>query len=182
MRDEPIPEVPFRMRDGWPEPVANAEVVVTEAGIQLGSLLLTDADWSALQASDVFALRIDEHPPTTGYTTRSPDGTETRTDFVIPTRPVVAPAAALTGANAFSDWVWETHGADGLLLIWDQSREWWLVHDPDLEVQIVCAPPSTFEPDPDADEPFVWLPGLTTVGRERVTTLIARYSLTMKIE
>jgi hypothetical protein len=182
MRDESIPEVPFSIRDGWPEPLANAGVTAREAGIQLGSLFLTDADWSALQASVVFALRIDEHPPMTGYTTRSPDGTETRTDFVIPTRPVVAPAAALTGGNAFSDWVWETLGADGLLLVWDQSREWWLVHDPDLEVQIVCAPPSTFEPDPHPGAPFAWLPGLTTVGRGRVAMLTARYGLTTKID
>jgi hypothetical protein len=175
VRDESIPEVPFSIRDGWPEPLDGTQVTVSEAGIQLGSLILADTDWSALRASIVFALRIDEHPRTAGYTTRSPDGAETRTDFVIPTHPVVAPAIALTGGNTFSDWVWETHGAEGLLLVWDRSHRWWLLHDPDLEAQILCAPTGTFEPDSDPDEPFAWLPGLTDVGRARVDALSARY-------
>ena len=101
MRDELIPGVPFGICDGWPEPLADAEVTASEAGIALGSLFLADADWSALRPSVVFAIRIDEHPRTAGYTTRRPDGTETRTDFVGPTYPLIAPASALTGGNTF---------------------------------------------------------------------------------
>ena len=120
-------------------------------------------------------MRIDERPATAGYTTRSPDGTEVSTEFAIPTIPEVAPATALTGGNTFPDWVWETHGATGLLLVWDRSQRWWLLHDPDIEVQILCAPTSTFDLDADPDEPFAWLPGLTDVGRAKVAYLTARY-------
>jgi hypothetical protein len=168
-------EVPFGIRDGWPEPLAEAVVTASEAGITLGGLLLSDSDWASLRASVVFTLRIDEHPDTDGYTTRHPDGTADRTDFLIPTSPVIVPATALASDREFSAWAWRTHGALGRLLVWDRSQEWWLVNEPDLEVQILCAPHGGFEHHDDPDEPFAWLPGLTDDGRDQVAYLTDRY-------
>jgi hypothetical protein len=169
--------IPFDIRDGWPEPLAGSTVTATEAGITLGDLLLGQHDWDVLRAAAVLTLRIDNHPLVHGWTTREPDGTETASRFVIPTTPTLAPTAALTSNIALSDWVWMVHGADGLLLLWDQSETWWLVNDPDLELLLTCAPPGLFETDRDPDAPFSWLPGLTNHGRAKVTFLETRYRL-----
>lgn len=174
---EPTSGVPFRIHDGWPDQLADAVVTVSEAGITLGGLLLGDADWASLRASVVFTLRIDDHPLTDGFITRHPNGAEERTEFAIPTTPVVAPTVALASGREFSEWVWQTHGAVGRLLVWDRSQAWWIVNEPDLEAQILCAPAGRFEHDSDPDEPFAWLPSLTDHGRERVAYLAERYRL-----
>lgn len=107
----------------------------------------------------------------------TPDGSEDRVDFSIPVVPVVAPSPALVSGREFSEWVWQTHGSLGRLLVWDGSRKWWLVNEPDLEVQIVCASVGRFDRHPEPEEPFTWLPSLTDSGRERVAYLTDRYGL-----
>lgn len=111
----------------------------------LGSLLLDDWEWQVLRTRPVLSLRVDEHPATDGWTTRLPDGTESVAGFAIPLRPVVVPQSALAHGSAFQEWVMDTHGALGRLLLWDESEGWWMVNEPDLELLLICAPPGTFD-------------------------------------
>jgi hypothetical protein len=174
-----VPErhVPFRISEGWPEAISGCAVTAREAGIVLGSLILSERDWASLRAGVVFTLRVDEHTETIdGLTTTHPDGTVSTREFKIPTSPVAVPSNVLTGQD-FPDWVWETHGILGRLMLWDQSRQWWLVNDPDLETQIICAPPGIFAPDLDSDGPFTWLPTLTPRGHAQVAHVRRLYQL-----
>jgi hypothetical protein len=177
MPSDPTSGVPFYVGDGWPDRLAGAVVTASEAGVLLGSLLLADSAWASLRASIVFALRIDDHPVMDGLTTRYPDGSEEHREFAIPVAPSMVPTAALTSSRTFSDWVGQTHGLVGRLLVWDRSQEWWIVNEPDLEVQILCAPVDRFERDPHPDQPFSWLPRLTDHGRQQVAYLTRRYGL-----
>jgi hypothetical protein len=138
-------------------------------------VLLEDDEWQVLQSATVFSLRIDDHPNTDGWTTRHPDGTETSVEFEIPLVPAVVPPEALADSSAFSDWVMGTHGALGRLLIWDQSRRWWMVQEPDLELVITCAPPGMFSQESGE---LSWLSIGAAKGRQEVDKLRVRYGVT----
>jgi hypothetical protein len=151
-------------------------VTIRETGIVLGSLLLEDEEWRVLRPTTVFSLRVDDHPALDGWATQHPVGSESRVEFEIPLTPVVVPPEALAHGRALSEWVMDTHGALGRLLIWDESRRWWMVHEPDLEVLVTCAPAGMFA---EASEEPSWLSfGGTAKGRQELDELCTRYGVT----
>lgn len=77
--------------------------------------------------------------------------------------------------RAFSEWVADVHGASGRLLLWDESRRWWVVHEPDLELAVFCAPRGMFREEPDQ---LSWWHLGTAEGRREVERLRARYGIT----
>lgn len=164
--------VPFVLTDGWPEPLAGCVVAFQESGIVLGSLLLSDEEWAALNRASVLTLRIDDHPTMDGWIAKHPDGTETVSEFEIPTTPVEAPPEVVTSERAFSEWVLDVHGATGRLLMWDPACTWWVAQDPDMELVVACAPPGMFESSVELS--WFVLPG-TERGRFEVEALRERY-------
>ncbi len=172
----PSPEVlPFDVSNGWPAALSGCVVTIRETGVSLGSLDLDDAEWRVLRAEPVFSLRIDDHPETHGWTTIHPDGTKTHREFEIPLTPVVVPPATLNHHDrTFWDWVMDTHGAEGRLLIWPESRRWWMVQEPDLELVLTCAPPGLFADESDV---LSWWDFGTPRGRQEVEELAERYSV-----
>jgi hypothetical protein len=166
---------PFALADGWPDPLSGGLVTFRETGITLGSLVLEDEEWLALRCAPVLSLRVDDHPSTYGWTIQHPDGTESCFEFEIPTNPVLVPLSALADGRAFSEWVMDTHGALGRLLIWDESLRWWMVQDPDLELVITCAPEGIFA---EKSEELSWLSIGSAVGRREVEQLRTRYGVT----
>jgi hypothetical protein len=175
MAAPPEEVLPVVLSDGWPEVLPGCLVTIREAGIILGSLLLEDEEWRTLRSVPVLSLRIDEHPEMDGWTTKRPDGTETHTEFAIPLVPVVVPPEALANSRAFEEWVMDTHGALGRLLIWDESRHWWMTQEPDLELLVTCAPSGIFSAE---SEELSWLSFGTDSGRQQVDQLRARYGVT----
>jgi hypothetical protein len=164
---------PFTWYDGWPEPLADSVVTLREAGIGLGGLLLDDWEWRALLARPVLSLRVDEHPATDRWTTHHTDGTTSVAEFHIPLTAVVVPPGALAHHRAFQEWVMETHGALGRLLVWDETERWWMVNEPDLELLLTCAPRGMFSEQ-------TALPSLhpnDVVGPQEVHALAVRYGL-----
>ncbi len=166
--------LPFSLRDGWPQPIPDCTVTIRETGIILGSLSLDDDEWRSISQATVFSLRIDDHPETDGWITNHPDGTQTSESFVIPVRPVTVPADALAHGRALFEWVAEVHGASGRLMLWDTSRGWWLTHEPDLEMALVCAPYGMFRAE--SDELSWWSFG-TEQGKRKVDDLRKRYAV-----
>lgn len=171
--------LPFPLRDGWPDPLPGLAVVDQEAGCGLGELLLAASDWSALRSTQVWTARLDEHPPVNREAREAPDADGTPVESPVPAHPVVAPPEVLQDALTFRDWVTETHGARGRLLMWDSTRTWWMLNDPDVETQLICAPPGTFANEEPFEEPFGWLPPviLTDYGRNKIELLSSRYGL-----
>ncbi|WAL66826.1 hypothetical protein ORV05_03165 [Amycolatopsis cynarae] len=165
-------KLPFVLSGGWPDAVPGSVVTLRETGIVLGTLPLDDAEWRMLQSQRVFSLRVDEHPATDGWMTTHSDGTETRRVFGIPLAPVVVPSEALADGRDFSDWVWHVHGALGRLLVWDESRNWWIVQETDLELMLISAPRQMFGEKSDV---LSWWDIGTVKGRRAVDALGARY-------
>lgn len=164
---------PFAWSDGWPEPLSNNVVTMQEAGITLGGLLLEDWEWHALLTRPVLSLRVDEHPAIDGWTTHHLDGTRSIVEFDVPLNAVVVPPHALAHSRAFEEWVMDTHGALGRLLLWDETKQWWMVNEPDLELLLTCAPRGMFSEQ-------VVLPSLhpnDIVGPREVRALAVRYGL-----
>jgi hypothetical protein len=149
-----------------------------ETGVALGSLLLEDEEWRVMRSTPVFSLRIDDHPILDGWTTRHPDGSKSSVEFEIPLNPVVVPAQTLAGSRVISEWVMDTHGARGRLLLWDGAHRWWMAHEPDLELVVICAPHGVFA---SASEAPSWLEFGTATGRQQVDRLCARYGVTWAI-
>jgi hypothetical protein len=166
--------LPFALANGWPSALPGHVVTMRETGIVLGSLLLDDEEWRTMRSTQVFSLRIDEHPVLDGWTTRTPDGVVSSVEFEIPVRPVTVPEGALVHSRAFEEWVMSTHGAAGRLLIWDEHHQWWMVHEPDLELVITCAPPGQFA---ELSEDLSWLPLGSAEGLREVAALRLRYAL-----
>jgi hypothetical protein len=173
--------------DGWPECLPGNVVVAVEAGITLGSLGLHEATYEALRhGTSVASVRIDDHPVEDGWKALAPDGAvvEERT-FVIPMSPVVVPAPAFSNNSAFQDWTWETHGALGRLLLWNEPPTWWLLNDPDLETTLICADAEFLSRLPGDDlllearsTPVAsWIPTLNERGRAEAAALTRRYGL-----
>jgi len=167
--------LPFGFSGGWPDALPGCVMTFRETGIVLGSLLLDDEEWRALRSTPVLSLRVDVHPALDGWTTKHPDGTESLVEFEIPLVPVVVPPEALAHSRAFSEWVMNTHGTLGRLLIWDESRRWWMAQEPDLELVITCSPPGMFA---EKSEELSWLSFGTAKGRQEVDQLRARYGVT----
>jgi hypothetical protein len=166
--------LPFPITDGWPVALPGCVTTIRESGITLGTLLLEDDEWQTLRSGPVFSMRVDDHPLMDGWTAQHPDGAESHVEFEIPLAPVLVPSVALTGREAFSDWVMDTHGALGRLLIWDESRRWWMAQEPDLELVITSAPAGMFAQDSDE---LSWLSFGTGEGRQKVDELCARYGV-----
>lgn len=166
--------VPFSLTDGWPLPVRDSEVTIRETGITLGSLAWQDVEWMTVRTRHVLSLRIDEHPHSDGWVTRHPDGREESMEFRIPLVPTTVPSSALQHSRAFEEWTHSVHGALGRLLVWDDSEEWWLVQEPDLELMVTAAPKGMFSPYSDE---LSWLTFGTDKGRREVEQLCARYGL-----
>ena len=166
--------LPVPLASGWPEPLAGSQAVLRESGITLGSILMDDDEWPALGASPVYSVRIDDHAASLGWTTTTPDGTETHHEFEIPTFPVLVPPQALASSRELSDWVWCTHGALGRLLLWDAGRTWWIVQEPDLELTLLCSQLGIF--GTESDELSWWNFG-SAKGRSKVTDLRVRYGI-----
>jgi len=166
--------LPFALEEGWPSALPGHIVTMREAGIVLGSLLLEDSEWRTMRATQVLSLRLDDHPLLDGWTTRLPDGNVSSVEFEIPLHPVAVPAGALVHGRGFEDWVLSTHGAVGRLLIWDASQQWWMVHEPDLELVITCAPPGLFA---ELSDDLSWLSVGTGQGKAEVAGLRLRYDL-----
>jgi hypothetical protein len=97
-------------------------------------------------------------------------------EFEVPLVPVAVPPETLAGSRLFSEWVMDTHGALGRLLIWDESLRWWVAQEPDLELMITCAPAGMFT---ETSEELSWLSfGTTAEGRQAMQALGARYGVT----
>ena len=62
----------------------------------------------------------------------------------------------------------------GRLLLWDESRCWWVVHEPDLELAVICAPHGIFREEPDQ---LSWWHFGTAEGRQKVEQLRVRYGI-----
>lgn len=167
--------LPFAFSDGWPDALPGCVTTIRESGVVLGSLLLEDREWRTLRSGRTFSLRVDDHPARDGWTSKQPDGSESRTEFEIPLNPVLIPPEALTDSRAFLEWVMDTHGATGRLLVWDESRRWWMAHEPDLELVITCAPSGMFV---EESEELSWLSFGTAKGRRELGELQARYRVT----
>jgi hypothetical protein len=170
----PDDAVPFALTEGWPFALPGNVVTMRETGIALGSLLLEDEEWRTMRSGRVFSLRIDDHPVVDGWTTRSPDGSESTVEFEVPISPVAVPSDALAHGRALNDWVMSTHGALGRLLIWDEPRRWWMVHEPDLELVLTCAPAGLFA---EPTEDLSWLSFGSAQGEREVADLRLRYDL-----
>jgi hypothetical protein len=166
--------LPFPLADRWPSALPGRVVTMRESGIVLGSLLLEDEEWRTMRSARAFSLRVDDHPALDGWTTRSPDGSESSVEFAIPLSPVSVPVDALAHGRAFEEWVLATHGAMGRLLIWDESRRWWMAHEPGLELVITCAPPGVFG---EMSEDLSWLSFGSPEGLQRLAELRLRYGL-----
>jgi hypothetical protein len=172
----PAEEVlPFALPGGWPAPLRGCAVTFRESGILLGSLWLEDDEWRALRATPALALRIDDHPAADGSMTTHPNGSQTRVDFDIPMVPAVVPLGALANGRAFADWVQNTHGALGRLLIWEESCSWWMLQDADLELVVTCAPPGMLS---EESEELSWLSLGTATRSQEVEELGVRYQVT----
>jgi hypothetical protein len=167
--------LPFPLLDGWPIALPGCIVTIRETGITLGSLLLEDKEWRAMQSTPVFSLRIDDHPILDEWTTKHADGSESSIEFEIPLNPVVVPTQTLDSSRAFSEWVMDTHGAVGRLLLWDGTHRWWMAQEPDLELVVTCAPHGKFA---SASEAPSWLAFGSPTGRQEVDELCARYGVT----
>lgn len=163
-----LPPVPFEIERGWPTAVPGNTVIACEAGIILGSILLSDQSWASLRGRGALSLRIDETPPPSN-------------DFVVPTRPIQVPDSALENSTALRNWVLDTHGSDGRLLLWDEGMDWWLVNDADLELALICSQPFRFSTEFEAcsDRPFEWVDATFwgDVGIRTVAALAQRYGL-----
>ncbi len=166
--------LPFDISDGWPAALPDCVVTIRETGITLGSLGLDDDEWHVMQAEPVLSLRIDDHPAPEGWSPNRPDGTEEYGEFEIPMVPVVVPSDALDHGGTFWDWVMDTHGSVGRLLIWPESRRWWMTQEPDLELVVTCAPPGLFARESDV---LSWWDFGTAQGRREVRELAARYGV-----
>jgi hypothetical protein len=166
--------VPFTVLDGWPERLRGCVVSLRESGITLGSLMLEDDEWASLRTSRIVSVRIDDHRKFDGWTTRGPDGSESQVEFEIPTSPVPVPASVLVSDADLLEWVGQTHGALGRLLLWDASQRWWLVQEPDLELLVICAPPGMFRAGSDH---LSWWDLGTDSGRAESARLRERFSI-----
>lgn len=160
--------VPFEIDRGWPIVIPGSTVVACEAGILLGSILLSDQSWASFPGRGILSLRIDETPPPSN-------------GFVVPTSPIHVPDSALANSAAFCDWVLDTHGGIGRLLLWDEETDWWLVNDADLELALICSHPSRFSTEFEecGDRPFEWVDKdfWTDAGIRTVQALAQRYAL-----
>lgn len=149
--------LPAELRDGWPEKLAGCVIGTRDASALFGDLWLDDQEWDEISCRPVWSMRIDDHPPTDGWTTETGHlwwRRRTSTVYTIPVEPVRVPLAALVDDDALGEWVRGTHGSSGRLLIWSEDRAWWLVHDTELEIIVNCGPRGTFG---DARErPSLW--------------------------
>jgi hypothetical protein len=177
-------QVPFTFSGDWPEATPGSMVVAREAGITLGSVALNDRSWAEMRSGQVVSIRIDEHPVTDGWVTRHPDGYEETRTFVIPTEPEPVPSEVLVSQRSLEEWVWDIHGATGRLLLWDDSREWWLLNEPDLELTLISAPEHRFmdEFQKMTGAPFAWVKWVnpsnwTDWAKGRLADIAARYGL-----
>jgi hypothetical protein len=163
-------------------------VVAIEAGTTLGSLGLPQGGYERLHRhGPVLSLRIDDHPETDGWRQVAPDATVTNVrEFRVPPNPVVVPTDALLSNRAFSEWVRETHGALGRLLLTNQAGSWWLVNEPDLELTLLCGQEATVSgllPDESIDKLRAtpvgsWVPvAPTPTGVRRLKSVAQRYGL-----
>ena len=139
--------IPFNIEDGWPAAIPGSSVIACEAGATLGSLYLEDESWRTLQGENIWSLRIDGEEPDPG------------SGFVMPTAPVQVPPAALENSRCMNEWAMDVHGSVGRLLTWGASESWWLVNDADLELTLICSPPSQFQIEFNkwSRRPFQWV-------------------------
>lgn len=173
--------------EGCPDPLLGADVVALEAGITLGELGLGETAYTTLHdGSAILSLRIDDHPIEDGWKTLAPDGSviEERT-FTIPLTPVAVPADAFRSDRALSEWTYDTHGALGRLLLWNDPMRWWILSHPDLETTLICAPADVLSRLWDdkrlrelRQTPVAtWIPTLTAEGQAEAAALARRYGL-----
>ncbi|MEI2277453.1 hypothetical protein OHC50_08260 [Paenarthrobacter ilicis] len=142
---DPLP-VPFELEGGWPATIPGTAVIAFEAGITLGGIDLSDQSLASLRGGRTLSLRIDEAPPPS-------------IGFVVPTSPIRIPDSALENYRSLNDWVMDTHGGVGRLLVWNEGMDWWLVNDADLELTLICSQPSRFSAEFEewSDSPFEWV-------------------------
>ncbi len=69
----------------------------------------------------------------------------------------------------------DTHGALGRLLVWDETRRWWITQEPDLELVITCAPSDMFS---EESEKPSWLSLGADASRQKADELRVRYGVT----
>jgi hypothetical protein len=100
--------------------------------------------------------------------------TETLREIDIPLVSMAVPPEALANGRTFEERAMDVHGALGRLLIWDTSLAWWMVHEPDLELLIICAPRGMFSGESDD---LSWLPFGTADGHRAVNELKAPYGV-----
>jgi hypothetical protein len=172
--------IPFDVVDGWPRPVHGCAALPAESGLTIGSIWLDDEerDWLASRPG-LQSVRIDEHDGHEEYGTTPPgqdEPTEWRT-LVIPELPVPVPSES-RGHDLFQ-WVCDTHGTEGRLLMWDETQTWWLASDAFPELIVVSAradcpilpePGDTHTLSLDPDE-------LVPEAREQIAILRRAYNL-----
>lgn len=151
---DPLP-APFEIERGWPNAIPGKSVIACEAGITLGEIDLSDQSWASLRGGLILSLRIDESPPPSN-------------GFVIPTSPLQISDSALDSTRALNNWVMDTHGSVGRLLLWDEGKEWWLANDAYHEVTLICSQPYRFNAEFEAwsDRPFEWVDEALLGGHE----------------
>ena len=106
------------------------------------------------------SIRIDEAPQPEEWTTKRPDGSKAHKRIVPAHQPVPVPKEVAGDNRALGEWITETHGSLGRLLLWGFDTGWWIVNEPNLEADLVCGPPRWVGKvcGPDIDEPFSWIP------------------------
>lgn len=155
----------IRLPMGWPEPLPGLTVRASESSIALGLAMTPDVVGSWLPRYRVKAGRI------------APDAQS-------PDPRVVVPEHALTDTDSFREWVFQSIGPTGRMLIWPDDESWWIVEDADWEVTIACGPDGLLDlisPPSDVGDFLSWLgpvERLTTAARDEAARVSALYGFT----
>lgn len=170
--------LPIELLDDWPKEFAGCVIGTRDASQLIGDIWLDDKEWAEFSRCPISSVRIDDHPPIDGWSTETGYlRWRRRTDnfYEVPVEPVSVPLVALVDEITFGEWVRETHGSSGRLLIWSDDRSWWLVHDADLEIIVTCGPHGVF--GGRYERPLLWDVAPQTTKAE-IDALQDRYDFT----
>lgn len=154
----------IRLRDGWPEPLPGVAVRASESSIVLGLTAAPTVVGAWLSSGKVSVRRIGP-------------------DLAVPMPQLIVPKEALSEPNAFQEWVFQSVGPTGRMLVWPDDESWWIVEDADWEVTIACGPSGLLDliADEDADDEFLsWIgpaDRLTQAARIEAAQLVTMYGL-----
>lgn len=149
--------LPVRLVNGWPVRLPDSALRATEAGLILGAFHLPGLIEALRQSYPALSLRIDDHVESESWTDN-----QGRTIRVVvpPSVAVAVPEETLEDVDSLEQWLQETHGSTGRVLLAEPTGAWWIVNDADLELSLTCGPAAwTDSVAGEADyQPFSWLP------------------------